>query len=449
MTTLQSLADAGAAMAQQPLGAAQCHHAKRAVVDWASALLPGAAEAPALAVECALVDDLDHGRARLASGRPATARAAALVNGTAAHTVEVDDIYREAIYHPGAPTIAAAWAAAQDVGADGATLLRAVTVGYELSTRIGAALGRAHYRYWHSTGTVGTFGAAAAAAALYGLDRMRFGHALATAATFAAGLQQAFRTDSMSKPLHAGRAAEAGVLAAQLARAGVTGSAAVLDGETGLARAMGERGQGAPDWSAALATLGRVFHIEAMTFKNHACCGHTFAAIDGALALKQQLGITADDVARVQVATYRPALEVAGIAHPRTAAEARFSLFYVVATALRFDRVRLAAFSEERLQDARTRALMARIDLTVDPALDDGFPLRRAARVTLTTHDGRSASHLQPTRKGDPELPLSDADLDDKFMELAGPVLGEVRARALLGQLWSLDAAQALPGLGA
>ena len=449
MTTIHTLAEAGAAMAQQPLTASQRHHAKRAVVDWASALLPGAVEAPAQAIERALADDLDHGRSRLTLGRLATARAAALVNGTAAHAVEVDDIYREAIYHPGAPTISAAWAVAQDAGSDGEAFLRAVVVGYELSTRIGATLGRAHYRYWHNTGTVGTFGAAAAAAALYGLDGARFGHALATAATFAAGLQQAFRTDSMSKPLHAGRAAEAGVLAAQLARSGVTGSAAVLDGETGLGRALGERGAGSLDWSAALTTLGQVFHIEAMTFKNHACCGHTFAAIDGALALKQQMGITAQDIARVQVATYRPALDVAGNVAPRTAAEARFSLFYVVATGLRFDSVRLAAFTEERLMDEQTRELMKRIELTVDPAIDAAFPGRRAARVSITTHDGRTDSFLQPTRKGDPEMPLSDADLDDKFLELASPVLGDTRSRALLSRLWTLDEVRELPNLGA
>lgn len=449
MTTIQILAEAGAAMARTPLTASQCHHAKRALVDWASALLPGAVEAPALAIERAVADDLDHGRSRLSLGRLATARAAALINGTAAHTVEVDDIYREAIYHPGAPTISAAWAVAQDVGADGDRFLRAVVVGYELSTRIGVALGRSHYRYWHNTGTVGSFGAAAAAAALYGLDGPRFAHALATAATFAAGLQQAFRTDSMSKPLHAGRAAEAGVLAAQLARADFTGCAAVLDGEAGLGCAMGERGSGGPDWAAALASLGQVFHIEAMTFKNHACCGHAFAAIDGALALKQQMGVTADDIARVHVATYRPALEVAGNLSPRTAAEARFSLPYVVATALRFDRVRLAAFTEERLQDPQTRALMACMALSVDPDIDAIFPGRRAACVTITTRDGRTGSHLQPTRKGDPELPLSDADLNDKFMELAESVVGASRARSLLDLFWRLDELQELPHLGA
>src|SRR6185436_11328786 len=144
-------------------------------------------------------------------------------------------------------------------------LLRSIVVGYEISTRIGAAMGRAHYRYWHNTGTIGCFGAAAAAAAALGLDAGRFAHALATVATFSAGLQQAFRMDSMSKPLHAGHAAEAGVLAALAAREGVTGSLDVMEGETGYGRAMG----GDPDWSRALATLGEDFHITRMTFKNH------------------------------------------------------------------------------------------------------------------------------------------------------------------------------------
>ena len=200
----------------QPIPPQALHHAKRAVIDWYAALLPGAVAAPATLLEQALREDLDRGGARLALGRRATARTAALINATAAHTMEVDDIYRDAIYHPGAPTIAAALAVAQECGASGEAFLRGVIVGYEVSTRIGAAMGRAHYRYWHNTGTIGSFGAAAAAAAIYGLDAQRFAHALATVTTFAAGLQQAFRMDSMSKPLHAGHAANSGLLAANI-----------------------------------------------------------------------------------------------------------------------------------------------------------------------------------------------------------------------------------------
>jgi 2-methylcitrate dehydratase PrpD len=419
------------------------HHAKRAVIDWHAALLPGAVVAPATLLEKARAEDLDHGRARLALGRAATSRAAALINGSAAHTVEVDDIFKFGIYHPGAPTISAALAAAQDAGAGGAAFLRAVIVGYEISTRIGAAMGRAHYRYWHNTGTIGSFGAAAAAAEIYGLDAKRFAHALATTATFAAGLQQAFRMDSMSKPLHAGHAAEAGLLAAQAAREGVTGSLDVIEGEAGMGRAMSD----GPDWDLALATLGRDYHITQMTFKNHACCGHTFASIDGALEVQRMLGAKAGEIARVRVATYRPALEVAYYEHPATPAEGRFSLKYVVATALTHSSVRLAAFEPARLADPLTRALMERIELAVDPALDATFPAQRAARVSMETTDGRRAEYLQPARKGDPELPLDDRELDHKFLELASPVIGEARARALLGRLWTLERVSELSGL--
>ncbi|TWG88280.1 2-methylcitrate dehydratase PrpD [Cupriavidus gilardii J11] len=417
------------------------HHAKRAVVDWYAALIPGAVAMPATLLETALAEDLDRGGARLALGRAATVRTAALINGTAAHTVEVDDIYKHAIYHPGAPTIAAALAAGHAGNISGMDFLRAVIVGYEVSTRIGTAMGRSHYKYWHNTGTVGTFGAAAAATAILKLDAGRAAHALATCATFAAGLQQAFRMDSMSKPLHSGRAAEGGVLAALMAQAGVTGSLDVIDGEAGLGRAMSD----GPDWAAAVATLGRQYNITQMTFKNHACCGHTFAAIDGARALQRQHGFSADDIASVRVATYRPALEVAGNPDPRTAAEARFSLPYVVSNALIHGSVRLAAFTPERLADAAVRSLMARIELQVDPDIDAAFPGKRAARVTVHTRDGGVFEHLQPNRKGDPEEPLSDDDLNDKFIELVGPVLGADAAAALLQRLWRLESAASLP----
>jgi len=422
-------------MRDAPLAPAVVHHAKRAVIDWMAAALPGAIVPPATALETALAEELDRGAARLFLGRPATVRAAALINGTAAHTMELDDIFRDGIYHPGAPTIPAALALAQAGGASGNDFLRAVIAGYEVSTRIGRAMGRAHYRYWHNTGTIGVFGACAAGARALNLDRMRTAHALATVTTFAAGLQQAFRMDSMSKPLHAGRAAEAGVTAALAAREGVTGSLDAIEGDAGFGRAMSD----GPDWAKAFATLGDDFHITRMTFKNHACCGHTFAAIDGALAAQAALDLAADDIARIRIGSYRAAVEVSGIEDPRTPAEARFSIKYVVAHALRHGSVRLAAFAPERLADPAIRALMQRINASIDPELDAAFPAQRAARVALETRDGRSHALLQPTRKGDPDAPLSDAELQAKYLELAVPVLGEPRARALLGRLWQLD----------
>jgi 2-methylcitrate dehydratase PrpD len=172
-----------------------------------------------------------------------------------------------------------------------------------------------------------------------------------------------------------------------------------------------------------------------MTFKNHACCGHTFAAIDGALALQKQMAVPAAQIEKVEVGTYRAGIEVAHYEKPATPAEARFSLKYVVATALTHGSVRLAAFLPERIADAATRSLMEKISVSLDPELDATFPRQRAARVAIEAR-GRRGQWLQPTRKGDPDAPLSDGELEDKFLELASPVVGAGKARQLLGELW-------------
>lgn len=427
--------------AQRTLPPGVLHHAQRAVIDWYASLYPGLARPGVQVLEATMAEDLDRGQARLALGRAATVRAAALINGTAAHAAEVDDSFRDAMYHPGAATIAAALAVAQATNASGPAFLRAVVLGYEFSTRIGVVMGRPHYKHWHNTGTMGSFGAAAAAASVLGLGEDAFARALALAATFTAGLQQAFRSEAMAKPLHAGRAAEAGVLAAQLAARGMRSSLDVLEGESGLGRAMSN----GPDWSLIGATLGSDWHITRLTFKNHIGCGHTFAAIDGALALQQQHGFTHADIQSVQLGVYQPTLDIAPHVNPQTADQARFSLHYMVASALVHGSVRLSAFEPDRLNDPVTRSLMKRINKALDPEVDAGFPGRRAARVTVSLRDGRVLTHLQPDRKGDPELPLSDSDLEGKLLELATPVIGEPEARALLARIWALTTSEALP----
>lgn len=441
MHAVETFARFATGFARTPLPAEVAHHAQRAVIDWYASIYPGL-DTPAVQVLMqTMADDLDRGAARLVQGRPATTRAAALIQGTAAHAAEVDDSFRDAMYHPGAATIAAALALAQTVGASGPEFLRAVVLGYEISTRIGVVMGRPHYRYWHNTGTMGSFGAAAAAASLLKLDEAAFANALAIAATFTAGLQQAFRGEAMAKPLHAGRAAEAGVLAAQLAAGGMRSSLDVLEGESGLGQAMSE----GPDWSAVGATLGQDFHITRLTFKNHIGCGHTFAAIDGALELQRQYGFRHADIERVALGVYQPTLDIAPHVDPQNADQARFSLHYMVATALVHGSVRLSAFEPDRLNDPATRALMQRIHKALDPAVDAAFPTRRGARVSITLRDGRQLTLLQPDRKGDPELPLSDADLEGKLMELATPVIGEAQARALLARIWQLHQSENLP----
>jgi len=415
MQLVERFADWAVGFRNQSLSRDVVHHARRAVIDWHAALYPGLVVPPVTLMKKAF------------AGESESPRLKALIEGTAAHTVEVDDIFRDGIYHPGAPTIAASRALTEK--------LRPIVVGYEISTRIGAAMGKAHYRHWHNTGTIGAFGAAAAAAEALELDRKRFAHALATVTTFAAGLQQAFRMDSMSKPLHAGRAAEAGLVSALMAREGVTGS---LDVMAGFAAAMGDKPAFDGHLERGFATLGSDFHITRMTFKNHACCGHTFAAIDGALELKKQMKVETQDIDGVEIATYRAGLEVAHYEEPRTPAEGRFSLKYVVATALTHGSVRLAAFSPERLQCEKTRALMRKTSVSIDPQLEAAFPAKRAARVAIRAR-GRREEWLQPTRIGDPDAPLSDRALEEKYFELATPVIGAAGARELLERLWRLE----------
>lgn len=438
---LPILADHAAAWATRPLPPAVAHHARRALIDWFAALLPGCAEPPATLLAAALAPERGPGRAICyVDGVAGPLRHAALLNATASHSVEFDDIFRDAGYHPGCPTIAPALAAVQSRGGGMEDLLRAIVAGYEVSCRIGMAVQPSHYRFWHTTGTVGTFGAAVATAVALGCDAARIGHAMATAATFAGGLQQAFLSESMSKPLHPGHAAEAGALAGIGAAAGVTGALDALHGPKGFAAATSED---TGKWDRALADLGSRVCITEMTFKNHGCCGHIFAALDAVRDLQAEHGFTAADVAAIRVGGYGPTRSICDRPVVGTEQEARFSVQYTIGALLVLGGVRIAAFSPANLRNPAIRALMPKVTVELDPELADAYPGRRAAKVWITLADGRSLYRHQPTRKGDPDAPLSDAELSEKFRELVIPVLGAPAAAALLDQLWT---GTAVPG---
>lgn len=436
MTILEHFATWSAAESRRDLSPDVHRHAQRVLIDWTSALYPGTAVAPGTSLVAAYRTELGFGRSSLPGhGTTAFPALAAWINGSASHTVEMDDIFRDAIYHPGCPTIAAALALAEDIDATGDELLRAIVIGYEVSTRIGAAIQPAHYRYFHTTGTAGVFGAAAAAAALLAPGRADVAlHAMATAATFASGLQQAFRSDAMTKALHAGHAAQVGVQAAQAAAHGVTGVPDILEGPVGFGAALA----GNPSWKGATQGLGTDYNIRQITMKAHACCGHTFAAIDAAVALRQAGNFNPEKVFAVEIDTYQVALDVTGNPDPATAFEGKFSLPYVVCHALLRGSVRLDAFGTDRLHDPAIRTLMKTVRLTADPDMTAGFPLRRAARMRIVLADGSTLEHHSPYRKGDPEAPLTDKELDAKFIELVEPMLGAGKTRSLLAQLWSL-----------
>lgn len=436
LSPLTRLAEHAASWRGRALAPEVEHHARRALIDWFAALLAGVRAAPAALLAPAMEEGDFAGRAHAVcyvDGRASSPRRAALLNATASHSMEFDDIHRDSGFHPGCPVVAAALAAAQVAEAEMATLLRAMVAGYEVSCRIGLAVQPSHYRFWHTTGTVGTFGAAAAVSLVLGSDAARTAHAIATAATMAAGLQQAFRGGGMSKPLHAGHAAEAGTLAALAAHRGVTGAPDVLDGPVGFAAATSEdRGK----WEAALAGIGEAPVITAITFKNHGCCGHIFAGLDGLRAMREAHGFEAEDVARIHLGGYGPTAEICDRPVATTEQEARFSAQYCMAALLLLGGVRIAAFTPERLRDPAIRALMAKVSVGLDPELAEAYPRRRAARLRVELKDGRVLEHLQPTRKGDPEMPLSDAELSDKFRELAAPSIGEAPAARLLEALW-------------
>jgi 2-methylcitrate dehydratase PrpD len=427
------LADLAVTLRERGLTSDESHAATRAVVDWFAATIAGSVGEPARILRSALVEEA--GAARLVPDwQPAPVRTAALINGTASHTAELDDIYREGIYHPGSPTVAAVLALAQQRDASGEELLQAVAVGYEIGDRIAATVNPAHYTYWHTTGTVGTLGAAAGAAALLGLDQTRFAHALAIATTMAAGLQQSFRSDAMSKPLHAGHAAEAGLLAALAAGGGYTGALDVLEGPAGFGVAMAA----SPDWSRALAEPDRPLGITTATVKNHSCCGHTFAAVDGALELRA-LGVRPSDIESVEVRTAATAAKVAGNTDPRTAFEAKFSVSYCVAAALVLGSVRLRAFSPAALTDPVVREVEQRVTVVPDEEMERVFPAQRRAIVTAVEKSGARRQVVRNTRKGDPDDPLTDAELAAKFVDLSEPVLGQARSSRLSQRLWRLS----------
>jgi 2-methylcitrate dehydratase PrpD len=436
MTVIEKIAEYIVAESEQRQPTQVIHHAKRAFIDWFAAMYPGSIQDPNPLLRQAFLNKDDTKQAVIFPyGQRSSVKLAAFLNGASAHTSEFDDIFRDGGLHPGCATIAAALALGEHQNQSGSQVISAVTAGYEVSSRVSAAMGREHYQFWHTTGTIATFGAAAAGAILLDLNLQQTAHALATSATLAAGLQQAFRSNGMSKPLHSAHAAETGVMAAMAASKGVTGALDVLEGSAGMGAAM----SGAADWGKATEGLGDIYNIESITFKNHGCCGHTFAAIDGLLAIMSANQIKPAEIASIDISTYGPAVEITDKKNPKTSHECKFSMQYVVAHAAHYGSVRVNAFEDTHMQDPAIRAMLKNINLTIDPEIDSQFPIRRAARICVTTKSGQSIKHYQHTRKGDPDLPLSDDELNEKFTELTVPLLGEDKTEKLLKNLWRLD----------
>lgn len=434
---LLALADVAADWTRRELSQDVSHDARRAVLDWFAALLPGCVEGPAVALARAMSSARGCGRAiAYVDGGIGAPRHAALLNGIASHTAEFDDIYRDGGYHPGSPTISAALAVAQDEGVSGQEFLRAVIGGYEVGCRIAMALQPSHYNNWHITATVGTIGAAVSTAMLKGGDAATIAHAIAIATSFAGGHQENLQGEGQTKPLHGGHAADAGVLAGMAAAAGLTGSLDSLHAPHGYAAATGED---TGNWDLALEGLGEWTPISRMTFKNHGCCGHIFPTLDALNVLRSETPFTVDDVKKIEVLGYGPTRSICDRMQVATPRDARFSLQYCMGALLVLGQVRLGAFTAEALAMDEIRAIMPRVTIAVDDEIAAAYPRRRMAKLRVELVDGRVLERFQHTRKGDPDDPLSDVELSAKFDDLAATMLAPAEVNMLRQQILEGD----------
>jgi 2-methylcitrate dehydratase PrpD len=423
MTVAQTLAQHAQALAGGRIGPDE-PAARDTIVDWFAATIAGSAAPQSTALRTGM-GPLAGGSRVVGTSGYAPAPVAALLNGTAAHALELDDIYAPGTFHPGAPIIAAALAVADQTGASIHDFHMAVTVGYEVGCRVARDLGPAHYAHWHTTGTAGSIGAAAAAAVLLRIGDEQLVHALSLAATMSAGLQQTFRSDAAGKPLHSGNAAHAGVVAALAAAGGITGARDVFEGPAGLAHATGSP----TSWSYSLAPLAPPLAIKHITVKPYPCCGHTFAPIAAAIA-GHDAGVSLSEIERIDVRTYAAAIAVAGNAAPRTPHERRFSIPFVVAEALATGGITADSFTAIS-DDAR--GLLPRVTLSVEDSFERRFPDRRGARLLITAA-ANTYEEVVVDRPGSPQNPLSPDALDKKFLDNAAAVLG-VRTTEALGRL--------------
>ena len=385
------------------------------LLDWLGSALAGSRTDPGTRLLAYGDAEPEGGGASVIGGRgPRSAETAAFVNGALSHIVEMDDVDRGSVLHPGAVVIPAALAVAEVRARSGQELLSAIVAGYEVAIRIGEAVGKKHYHFFHNTSTCGVFGAAAAASWLLDLDEERTVWALGNAGTQASGLWEFNVEGAMSKHLHAGRAASNGVLAAVLAERGFTGPSRILEGERGLFRAT------APDADPerVLAGIGEAkLKIHGVSLKPHASCRHTHAAIDCALALRPRVG--SERIESVQIDTYGATLALCDRPRPSTPYEAKFSLQFCVASALVRGDAGLGAFGADSIRDSRVRELASRVQARVEPAIEARYPLEWPAKVRVRFANGRTIDAETAHPKGDPELPLSASEIESKFEALA------------------------------
>ncbi|MFC3001669.1 MmgE/PrpD family protein [Falsiroseomonas tokyonensis] len=411
---MPSLTEDLVALLHRPITRADRQRAALHLLDWIGCAVAGAASETG-AVFRAHAARQPKGAARIIGGGTASARDATFANGAFGNVLEMDDVHREAILHPGPVIAPTALALATERGADGLALLDAILRGYEAEIRIGRAMGPAHYRQFHPTASCGPFGAVAAAASLLGLDDRATVWALGNAGTQAGGVWQCRSEPVMTKQLHTARAAVMGLEAALLAADGLTGPRGILEGQFGVFAGL------APDArpQRVLAEPDAPWMVHATSFKPWPACRHCHASIDAALELH---GIPLAEIATVEVASYGDAIAFCDRVTPESVVQSKFSLQHAVAVALRDGPPPLAAFTPAGYQDAELAALRASVTLRQDEALHAAYPLRYGAAVTVTLANGSRRQAVVPDALGDPENPLPPERILDKARMLMASV---------------------------
>ncbi len=373
-----------------------------------------------------------------ADGSMLDAAGAALLNAAGAHGFELDDYYPAGKTHVGAIVVPVALAVA-DEQTSGEELVTAIVAAYDVVTRVSLAINgsSARQRGWHVTGLAAPFGAAAVAGRLLKLDRDQLVSAFGVAASCAGGTFAFSAEGAMTKCLHAGRAAEAGIEAARLAARGFAGPTRGLDAEDGgLLRAVSDL----PDVDLLTDGLGSRFDVDGIAVKPYACCGSIHSSIDAVLALRDARKLVAQDVDELLVANSSSVLLQCGFDYQGGggALEAQMSMQYCLAAALLDGAVGVHQFAEGRRGDAELLALARRVRFEVDPEIDQIYPRAFPARVVVRRKDGSTLDERVAAPLGNPERPLGHAEVKAKFLDLTSEILdaaGRERVAAAVEQL--------------
>ncbi|MEN9419077.1 MAG: MmgE/PrpD family [Pseudomonadota bacterium] len=407
------------------------HEAHRTLLNWLGCAV-GAAQHEAVRAALAAVQLLQPAPQATLLGRAERVdmASAALVNGISSHTFDFDDTHLRTVIHPAGPVASALLALAEVRGASGRGLIDALVLGIDVSCRLGNVMYPEHYdRGWHITGSTGSIGAAAGCARLLGLDAHRTAMALGIAASQPVGLREQFGT--MSKPLHPGAAARAGLMSALMASQGFTASPRALEAPRGYVQVVSTRA----DWHEATDALGERFEISLNTYKPFACGIVVHPGIDACAQLRAQ-GVRAEEVERIELKVHPLVLELCGKKEPADGLAAKFSIYHACAAGLLFGRAGEAEFADAVVTSEAVVALRRKVVATVAEGIEED-----QADVTAVLRDGQRRHVFVEHAVGSLVRPMSDAALEDKFHGQADSVLGAPRVQALIEACWGIGAA--------